>query len=97
MSNPQIATEKLRKAAEAAGGTLIELDLTAAFDQIRADMERYAPGCGALTYVAGTNGGRMPCGATINYFGRVQPYFCASCHEGYLKLDRESWTEPTSG
>lgn len=39
----------------------------------------YAPGCGLLTHVAGTQGGRMPCGAVLTQFGVTGPYYCAEC------------------
>jgi hypothetical protein len=38
------------------------------------------PGCGELTHVAGTNGGRMRCGAKLRELdGTEAPYFCAVC------------------
>ena len=39
----------------------------------------YAPGCGLKTFVSGTNGGQMPCGALLTRFGKTEPYFCAEC------------------
>lgn len=36
-------------------------------------------GCGALTYVTGTNGGQMPCGALLTRFGKTAPYLCGHC------------------
>ena len=38
-------------------------------------------GCGALTYVEGTNGGKMPCGALLTRFGKTAPYLCGACRE----------------
>lgn len=38
-----------------------------------------AAGCGKMIRVAGTNGGRMPCGAILNSFGTKAPYYCADC------------------
>lgn len=42
-------------------------------------LKRYAPGCGAPTYVEGTNGGQMPCGGNLTSFGKTKQYFCALC------------------
>ena len=36
-------------------------------------------GCGALTHVAGTNDGKMPCGSILHSFGDVKPYYCGKC------------------
>lgn len=36
-------------------------------------------GCGAPINVAGTNGGKMPCGSMLTMFGKTAPYFCGSC------------------
>lgn len=37
-------------------------------------------GCGKFTRVIGTNGGGMPCGATLHDLGgKVAPYYCAEC------------------
>lgn len=39
----------------------------------------YAPGCGQPTYVAGTNGGQMPCGANLTILGKTEQYLCGHC------------------
>lgn len=37
-------------------------------------------GCGKPTHVSGTNGGLMPCGATLTQLdGTSAPYLCAKC------------------
>lgn len=37
-------------------------------------------GCGKCVHVVGTNGGTMPCGATLTQLdGTVAPYLCATC------------------
>ncbi len=46
------------------------------------------PGCGKLTYVEGTNGGKMPCGALLTMFGETAPYFCATCDPSYCVIAR---------
>jgi len=41
-----------------------------------------SPGCGVPTHVAGTNGGRMPCGATLKDLdGTTATYFCGPCQQ----------------
>ena len=36
-------------------------------------------GCGSLTHVVGTNGGKMPCGSLLTEFGIKAPYYCGAC------------------
>lgn len=36
-------------------------------------------GCGKLTYVIGTNGGKISCGSTLNMFGNEQIFYCPDC------------------
>jgi len=68
------------RAAKEAGGT--QLSFTFA-----KNLDRYAPGCGALTHVAGTNGGTMPCGAMLRSLdGTEAPYFCGSCYQAIGKV-----------
>lgn len=44
-------------------------------------VDRWVPkqGCGKLTHVIGTNGGKMPCGANLTTFGKTAPYYCDDC------------------
>lgn len=65
----------LAMACHEGGGTLIGVRLR----NIAQDLIDYAPGCGAPTYVEGTNGGQMPCGARLTRFGNTEQYFCANC------------------
>jgi hypothetical protein len=37
-------------------------------------------GCGKMTHVEGTNGGKMPCGAKLD----GKPYYCAACESAGL-------------
>ncbi len=40
-------------------------------------LQKYAPGCGSPTHVAGTNGGRMPCGGWLTELsGARHQQFC---------------------
>lgn len=56
-----------------AGGKLIFAPFNR--QKFNAELDRYAPGCGAPTRVEGTNGGTMPCGAKLG----GKPYFCPAC------------------
>jgi hypothetical protein len=63
------------KACSEAGGVLLRLKL---------DTRPIPPadngGCGDLTHVAGTNGGRVRCGSVITWMdGTSHPYFCDRC------------------
>jgi hypothetical protein len=70
------------RAVHDAGGTLIVVG----FQDIAADLVKYAPGCGSPIHVAGTNGGAMPCGARLTQFGKTEQQFCGYC-ERNLMLD----------
>jgi hypothetical protein len=54
-------------------------DCVGAMEQLQAVLARAKRGCGKPTYVEGTNGGMMPCGAMLTRFGETKPYFCAVC------------------
>ena len=61
------------------GGILVAPELPSR-EAWSAMLKRYAPGCGSPTHVDGTNGGTMPCGATLKQLdGKVEQYFCAAC------------------
>jgi hypothetical protein len=65
-------------AVEAAGGTHVPVALNRqAFHDMLA---RYAPGCGSLIRISGTNGGRMPCGEFLTDMAGVRTqqlcYYC---------------------
>ena len=63
------------------GGTNLRPDLPTR-EAWNAMLERYAPGCGSPTYVPGTNGGKMPCGAWLNWpDGTRTQQFCPHCGE----------------
>ena len=53
-------------------------------------------GCGELTNVAGTNGGKIKCGAILDSFGHKGQYYCGKCrreikfNDGELLLDTET-------
>jgi hypothetical protein len=60
------------------------------FRNIDQDLRLYAPGCGAPTFVNGTNGGKMPCGGTLKQLdGTTGQYFCGACQRD-LGLDQFS-------
>ena len=66
-----------QRAARAAGGALI-LGVFAAnlARNLALDLKTYSPGCGSPTFVAGTNGGQMPCGAKLTALdGTTTPYW----------------------
>ena len=63
--------DPLANAAYEAGGLLLSLVLKLP--------EGPNGGCETLTHVAGTNGGRMPCGAMLTENGKTEPYFCGHC------------------
>lgn len=64
--------------AMAGGGRLF----TFRFVDINRDLKVYAPGCGADTFVEGTNGGQMPCGGRLtDLAGNTRQYFCAACEK----------------
>lgn len=67
------------RAVHEAGGTLIGVNLDR--EKFERQLELYKPGCGTPTYVVGTNGGQMPCGAKLTRFGETAPYFCATCEK----------------
>lgn len=64
---------KHQLAAKQAGGTLVCADLSVKLGQ--------NGGCGAPTYVEGTNGGQIPCGSILHQFGEAKPYYCAACQK----------------
>jgi hypothetical protein len=42
----------------------------------------YKAGCGKYTHVAGTNGGKMPCGGTLKHLdGTTTHEYCAACSQ----------------
>ena len=47
-------------------------------------MDDYKEGCDKFINVAGTNGGRIPCGATLNMFGKIAPYYCHKCEMKFI-------------
>lgn len=50
--------------------------------RIEASNPNAPKGCGAWTHVAGTNGGKMPCGAILKHFnGAKYRYYCPKCQE----------------
>lgn len=61
-------------AAHDAGGALTYHGLPSR-EKWNAELARYAPGCGAPTYVDGTNGSQMPCGGLLH----GKPHFCSHC------------------
>src|SRR5664279_1053036 len=63
--------DPLANAAYEAGGLLLSLVLKLP--------EGPNGGCGTLTHVAGTNGGRIPCGVMLTENGKTEPYFCGHC------------------
>ena len=68
---PALYDDPVAKAASEAGGVLIGVRLSL----------RLGPngGCGAPTYVVGTNGGTLPCGSLLTQFGQTAPYYCGLC------------------
>lgn len=60
-----------QKAAHDGGGLLVGVKLKAPQGQ--------NGGCGTPTFVAGTNGGTMPCGSVLHAFGKSDPYYCGHC------------------
>ena len=64
------------------GGYLVAPDLPSR-EEWNAHLEKYAPGCGAPTYVEGTNGGQTPCGSKITSLGQTEPYFCSACRQQF--------------
>lgn len=67
------------------GGTLVRPALPTR-DEWDAMLDKYAPGCGVLTKVAGTNGGKMRCGGKLKWLtGEVTQEFCPSCTEAINK------------
>jgi hypothetical protein len=72
-----------------AGGTLIYAPMPSreVWRNIVNVYESYLPGCGVPTHVAGTNGGKMPCGGELTELdGRTHKQFCARC-EDKLKME----------
>ena len=67
-------------ACDEGGGTLVSAHLPTP-EKFNAMLAIYAPGCGCFTHVAGTNGGRMRCGATLTMLGKTDRYFCAACSQ----------------
>lgn len=63
----------MKEVVQEAGGTLIRVVLPRIITQ--------NGGCGCPTYVSGTNGGQMPCGAMLTVFGKTEPYYCGACQE----------------
>src|SRR5208337_1415099 len=81
-------TDPHAHAAYDAGGTLIYTPLNR--QKFQTELDKYAPGCGSPIRIEGTNGGTMPCGATLN----GQQVFCRYCDpakvvEHLLKEDDE--------
>ena len=66
----------LQRAAKDGGGTLIVTPVLSV---------KFGPngGCGSMTNVEGTNGGKMPCGALLTMLGETKPYYCALCQENH--------------
>jgi len=78
----------LQKAAYQAGGTLSYAPLPSR-EKFKADLDKYAPGCGSPTPVFGTSG-TIPCGARFN----GKPYLCPACQVVETLLDdpaRKPW------
>jgi len=65
-------SDPLVGAAFDSGGTLLQYKMSLGLGE--------NGGCGALTYVEGTNGGRMPCGSMLTRFGQTSPYYCGACY-----------------
>lgn len=63
-----------QKAAHEAGGTALHLRFK--------ELSGQNGGCGSPTYVIGTNGGTIPCGAMLTQFGKTEPYYCGECDKG---------------
>lgn len=62
----------LREVVSNLGGELVELTFK--------PLNMPNGGCGSLTYVDGTNGGTMTCGAMLTQLdGTRAPYYCAHC------------------
>lgn len=61
----------IQKAVHEAGGTVLHLRFS--------EMSGQNGGCGSPTYVDGTNGGTIPCGAMLTQFGKTKPYYCEAC------------------
>ena len=72
-----ISEEVLQKMAAEAGGIRL--------DAAMLDSTFAGKGCGAPTYVEGTNGGKMPCGAILHRFGAAEPYYCGLCRDKIAK------------
>lgn len=71
---PYNGPSRVSKAAHEAGGVALEFVFTLPQGE--------NGGCGTLTHVAGTNGGKMPCGSLLTTFGKTEPYYCAHCQPG---------------
>lgn len=71
---PPLYDTPLAKAASEAGGVLISVQL-----QLPVMPPPSNDGCGTPTFVAGTNGGMMPCGAMLTLGAITAPYYCAQC------------------
>ena len=73
------------------GGTLLELEWDRhkwEIELIKEERRRAAcaPGCGEMTHVVGTNGGKMRCGSNLTALaGNTAPYFCGAC---FVRLNK---------
>lgn len=75
--------EDLEKAAAEAGGHLLRV-------RIPKPPPGENGGCGAPTHVEGTNGGTLPCGATLHWpDGTKAPYYCPACQQLFLRNSSE--------
>jgi hypothetical protein len=70
--------DNLQKAAAQSGGTLIYANLPTR-EQFGAMLSRFYPGCGTPIHVIGTNGGTMPCGGMLHWFGKTEMQLCGAC------------------
>ena len=83
--------EVLAKVVESCGGKLVTPALPLR-EKWAKDLERFAPGCGSPTNVAGTNGGKMPCGARLTSFGKTEQHFCGACAKRMERPKEEART-----
>lgn len=71
MRSPYKGSDPLSMAAYEAGGVSVRVNLLLPVGE--------NGGCGTPTHVAGTNGGKMPCGSLLTRFGKTKPYYCGCC------------------
>lgn len=83
--------KQLALTAKEADGILISVPMPDR-EKWNRDLERrlklYWPGCGELTSVSGTNGGRLPCGTFLTRFGGTTQEFCAWCS---YNMEKNKW------